>query len=325
MLHGVRDKVERLSEVFNKKSFRRGVLGAVLVGGIVGFSATPFMDFLNAPDKAGYGPRADLTPVLVDAARQQAALQEWKQNWQSVCYVAGQPEQADSTRHTERARQFLERMSRDELVGKQAVNALEQLRTAVCINESDRARSVVYIDATNSLTIRSSLDPSNQLLHVLEEARHAVQKTQGMVGSINTTFEESLRAGFALEADAVATTILAASRMRAQGDFSLWQTLSGSGLYIDLKTRFEGEMLLHGDEMKATRAVFDAWYDHPARLKEVYSDVRTRLQNERMWPVERPYLEKLPSNFFDQLGNLGDGRNYGANKSPRLSQRHVNF
>ncbi|MFN7113876.1 MAG: DUF6782 family putative metallopeptidase [Alphaproteobacteria bacterium] len=321
MLEGIRDKVERLADTFNKKSFRRGVLGVALLGA-AGFGASVFVDQLNGPQTADYGPRADLRPVLVEAARQQAALQEWRENWQSVCYVAGQPVETAAARGANQAREFLQRLSHDDLVGGQAVRALEQLGTAICMNDSQNARDAVFIDATNSMTIRSAGDAHRQMIHVLEESRHAVQKTQGMVGAINTTFQESLRAAFALEADAAATTILAAYRLQGRGDQSLWQTISYDLTYIDMKTAFLEEIVRSGDEMRATRAVFDAWYENPARLQQVYSDVKTRFANERAWPVERPYLEKLPSNFFERLGELGDGSNYGANQSRRISQHH---
>jgi hypothetical protein len=315
----IRDKIEGIRDVFNKKAVRRGMLGVVLVGA-VSMGGNLFMGYLDAPRSASSGPQADIRPVLVEAARQQATLKEWNENWQSICHIAGQPDVAGSTPAVNKARDFLQKMAQEELVGAQAVKVLEQLGTAICINQSPKARNAIFIDATNTLTVSSRLAGNRQLFHVLEESRHAVQQSQGMMGSINTTFEETLRASFALEADASATAILAASRLRAKGDFSLWEMLSHDLTYIDLKTTFLGEMLKHGDEMKATRAVFDAWYDNPMRLREVYDQVRVRLQNEKHWPVERPYFEKLPSNFFDKLGELGDGSNYGANKSPNINK-----
>ncbi|MDP2206242.1 MAG: hypothetical protein Q8K65_08045 [Alphaproteobacteria bacterium] len=324
MFEGIRDKVEGLADTFNKKSFRRVVLGVALLGA-AGFGANLYVDHQNAPHSADYGPRADLRPVLVEAARQQAALQEWKENWQTVCYVAGQPVETASARGANQAREFLQKMAQEELVGGQAVKALEQLGTAICINDSRNAWDAVFIDATNSLTVRSDLAAPRQMLHVLEESRHAVQKTQGMVGTINTTFQETLRAAFALEADATATAMLAAYRLQAKGETSVWQTIAYDLSYIDMKAAFLGEMLKSGDEMKATRAVFDAWYDSPMRLQQTYSQTRARFENEKRWPVERPYLEKLPSNFFDRLGEMGDGSNYGANQSKNISKHHHKF
>lgn len=324
MLDGIRDKVERLADTFNKKSFRRGVLGVALLGA-VGFGASLYVDHLDAPHSADYGQRTALTPVLVEAARQQHALQEWKENWQTVCYVAGQPVETASTRGANQARDFLQKMSQEDLVGGQAVKSLEQLGTAICLSDSRNARNATFVDPTNIMTVNTAIAGPRQLFHVLEESRHAVQKTQGMVGSINTTFQETLRATFALEADATATAILAAYRLQAKGDPSIWQMLAYDLDHIDLKTAFLGEIFKSGDEMKATRAVFEAWYEKPMRLKQVYAQVRTRFENEKIWPVERPYLEKLPSNFFDKLGELGDGRNYGANQSKRISQHHHSF
>jgi len=309
--------LKKLKEIFNKRSVRAGVLGVALLGAGAGGYL-----YMNGNDGASEGAAAAvITPYTVAAGKQESVLQEWNDNWRSICYVAGQPAEVPVSPRAEQMRKLLQRMTEEELVGGQAVRTLEQLGTAMCLNDHKQARSAAYGDATNVLTVKSGLEPRGKLFHALNEARHAVQQTQGMLGSVNTTLEENVRITFALEADAMATTVLAAWRLRERGDRELWQFLQG-GHDSDLTTVFAAHMVGERDEMAATRAVFNAWYSKETRIHAAFQDALTRERNQEVWPVERPYFEKLPSNFFDRLGELGDGRNYGANKSPMLKQRY---
>jgi len=309
--------LKKLKEIFNKKSVRAGVLGVALVGAGVGGYL-----YMNDDDdrtrSASYGPPAVVAPFALDRSKQEAALNEWRPNWQSICHIPGAPGDTVPIVRNPRMEDILRKMSEETLVGRQAVMALQGMGTAVCENNSKNALQAAFIDATNSLTISSHIDPTWQFFYAMRESRHAVQQAQGMWGSVSTTFEESLRIAYAMEADAAATTILAASRLRDRGDASMWNTIGYNAIYSDLKNVFARTMVYENDEMKAAKAVFEAWYENPRRMQLVYNEVLTRRENEKRWPVERPYFEKLPSNFFDKLGELGDGSNYGANKSPNI-------
>lgn len=307
--------LQKLKEIFNKKSVRAGVLGAALLGAGAGGYL-----YMNG-DENVFGAAGGITPYTAPAGKQESALKEWNENWRSICYIAGQPAEEPLSPRAEQMRALLQKMAEEELIGGQAVRTLEQLGTAMCLNDHRQSRTAAYGDVTNVLTVKSSLEPSWRLLYALNEARHAVQQTQGMLGSVNTTLEESARISFALEADATATTVLAAWRLREKGDVELWQHLAYDMHYNDLAVVFSQSMVQNKDEMAATRAVFDAWYGKAARIEEEFRNVLARERNQQLWTVERPYFEKLPSNFFDRLGELGDGRNYGANKSPLLKQR----
>jgi hypothetical protein len=309
--------LQRLKEIFNKKSVRAAVLGAAVLGAGVG----GYHYMTGDGDRAGtvsYGPPAVIVPFSVEPAKQEAALDEWQPDWRRICHMTAEAQDTLPAVRIQAVEDLLARMSEEELVGAQAVTALRSLGTAVCLNGHRNALQAAFVDATNVLTVKRELDPSWQLFHVIREARHAVQQTQGMRGSINTTREEAVRIAFALEADAVATTVLAASRLRRTGNVTLWNMLDHDTLYADLKSTFTLTMLNENDEMKAAQAVFSAWYTDTRRLQRVYDEVLVREQNEQRWPVERPYFEQVPYNFFDRLGELGDGRNYGAGQSPHL-------
>jgi len=305
--------LQKLKEIFNKKSVRAGVLGVALLGAGAG-------GYLYMNDD-GNAPADAITPFTITVAKQESVLREWNENWHSICYIAGQPAEEPVSPRAEQMRTLLHKMAEEDLVGGQAVRTLEQLGTAMCLNDSRLARPAAYGETTNMLTVKSSLDPSWKLLYALNEARHAVQQTQGMLGSVNTTLEESARIAFALEADATATTVLAAWRLRQKGDGELWQHLVRDMNYNDLAAVFSQNMAQNKDEMTATRAVFDAWYGKASRIEAEFQNVLARERSQERWPVSRPYFEKLPPNFFDRLGELGDGRNYGANQSPLLKQR----
>jgi len=308
--------LQKLKEVFNKKSVRVAVLGAALVGaGVGGFH---YMNGTNG-DETGVG---RIVPFSITTAKQEAILNEWNENWRSVCYIAGQPVEEPVSPRAEQIRTLLQKMAEEELIGGQAVRALQAQETAVCFNNSPRALHAAYSDTNNILMVRDRLDPQWQVYYMLKEARHAVQQRQGLQGSVNTTLEESTRIAFALEADAVATTVLAAWRLREKGDPSLWQNFMAHTKYNDLAMTFAKSMHQDKDEMTATRATFDAWYSKAVRMESAFRDVvLVRERNQQLWTVERPYFEKLPSNFFQRLGELEDGRNYGANRSPLLDQR----
>lgn len=310
------DSISKFAGKFNKKNVSIGLVSATVMAAAAGYM---YWDInRDGYERASNGPPATIAPFVAEAGRQQAALTEWRQNWQSVCFVEGQD--AALNREQARLRTAMQKLGQEELVGKPALAALSELRTAVCINDAPRALDAVYIDATNILTVRQNQSEGWLMAHALGEARHAVQQRQGLRGSINTTFEENVRIGFALEADAVATTVLAAARLNAKGESALWQAISQDPLYADLIHVFHATVNNTKSEIEATRAVFDAWYDTAARLRHSYQDTLQRTQNERRWPVDRPFFEKLPSNFFERLGELGDGTNYGANQSPRIQK-----
>jgi hypothetical protein len=306
--------LQKLKEIFNKKSVRAAVLGTALVGaGVGGYH------YMNASsDEAGLG---TIIPFSITAAKQEAILTEWDENWRNICYIPGQALEEPLPPRVEQMRTLLKKMAEEDLVGGQAARVLEEQGTAICLNDNPKSWPAAYGDTTNILTVKARLDPSWQLYYALSEARHAVQQRQGLQGSVNTTIEESTRIVFALEADATATTILAAWRLRESGDPTLWQHFERDTKYKDLANLFSRSMFRDKDEMTATRLVFDAWYGKAQRMEAAFVDVETRERNQILWPVNRPYFEKLPSNFFDRLGELGDGSNYGANKSPLLKQR----
>lgn len=313
----ITDSISKFTDKFNKKNLRIGLVSAAVMAAAAGYMYWDIKQ--DGYERASNGPAATITPYVVEAERQQAALTQWRQNWQSICFVEGQ-EQAVRNREAARVQTALQKLGQEELVGKPAVEALAALRTAVCINDSPKALEAAYIDATNILTVGPNQTEGWLMGNALLEARHAVQQRQGMRGSINTTFEENVRIGFALEADAVATTILAAARMNAKGESALWQAISHDPIYADLVHVYHANMNNTKSEAQATRAVFDAWYDGAARLRHSYHDTLQRTQNEKRWPVDRPFFDKLPSNFFERLGELGDGTNYGANQSPRIQK-----
>ena len=256
------------------------------------------------------------TPV-VSVERQEARLQQWHENWRDMCVIPGREEpQATSQRSI---RDALKEMEREEVVGVGLVKAIKDAGTAICVDPAPGNRVSYYSDSWNTIFLRRNLNNNHTLLQITHEARRVMQKDQGMLGRIKLSdTHQRLRLDFALEADVAATTTLMAWRLYQQGRGDLWNQLRSSTLYSDLPTAFTGAMLSTKDEKAATLAVFERWYARETRMADAY---RERKHVTFMAGTDRrelPTYEMVPQGYFNRLGELPDGTNYGANKSPML-------
>lgn len=294
-----------------RKFLRLGLLSATLLAaGGIGY---------NIWDSRDKGEPIESVPqtVMVTAEHQQMRLQEWRENWRDVCYFPGQQE-PQSTAHRA-IRDVLQELQREQLLGAGLVKTLGDMGTAICVDNAPGSKMTYYNDSWNSIFIRRGQSGSHLLMQVVHEARRVQQKEQGMLGRIKLTdTHQRLRMDFALEADVAATTTLVAWRMQQSGRGDLWNLLRSSPLYNDLPTVFTRAILDGKDEKAATLDVFERWYTRETRMHEAYQE---RKHATFMAGVDRrdiPSYEYVPQGFFNRLGELPDGSNYGANKSPTI-------
>ncbi len=299
-----------------KKYLRLGLLSATLLGAGLGYH------YLKDD-------RVDLESIppvtFVQGEVQAEKLQAWRENWRDMCVIPGQRAQPDSTlqpsdtTETRKIREVLAQLEREELVGVGLVRNLKDNGTALCVDPAPGNKHTYYNDMLNTIFIKRGLNDSHLLMQVVHESRRAMQKSQGMLGRTRIQDElERMRADFALEADVMATTTLVAWRLNQQGRGDLWKLMRGNPIYSDLPTVFTRTILETQDEKKATLAAFDRWYAHETRMSEAYKEVyfvRSVTGQERR---HLPATEKIPNGFFNHLGDLPDGTNYGANKSPSI-------
>ncbi len=294
-----------------RKFLRLGLLSATLLAaGGIGYNVW------DGRDKGE--PIESVPPVaVVTSEHQEMRLQEWRENWRDVCYIPGKQE-PQSTAHRE-IREVLRELEREQLVGAGLVKTLNEMGTAICVDNAPGSKVTYYNDSWNSIFIRRGQSGSHLLMQVTHEARRVQQKQQNMLGRIKLTdTHQRLRMDFALEADVIATTTLVAWRMQQSGRGDLWNLLRSNPLYNDLPTVFTGAILEGKDEKGATLAVFERWYTRETRMHEAYQE---RKHVTFMAGTDRrdiPSYEFVPKGFFDRLGELPDGTNYGANKSPTI-------
>lgn len=313
----------RLKDKFNtrsvKKALRIGLLGATVLGVGIGYH-------LMQDDRPNIEsiPHA---PVLMGEA-QAAKLDAWRENWREMCVIPGAPDALDSlvqggdTTQTRKIKNVLERIEAEPVVGAGLVQNLKDMGTAICVNPSRGVKHSYYDDMKNTIFIKHGLNNDHLLLEMVHESRRAMQKSQGMLGRLRVQDEmEKMNVDFALEADVVATTALLGWRMHEQGKPQLWKMLTTSPYFDDVSTTFLGKFLETRDEKQATLAAFEHWYTGENRMSLAYKEIEfvrgATGQDRRHLPAE----EKSPKGFFERLGELPDGSNYGANKSPSIKPR----
>lgn len=312
-----------IKDTFNarsaKKYLRIGLLGATLLGAGIGYHMLKD----DRPDIESI----PMAPVL--AGEQQAAkLTEWKENWREMCLIPGAPSAPDSivqgpdSAQIRQIKNVLERIESEPVVGAGLVKNLRDMGTAICVNPARGVKHTYYDDMKNTIFVKHGLNDGLLLIEMAHESRRAMQKAQGMRGRLLIQDGmEKMNVDFALEADVVATTALLGWRMKEQGKPQLWKLLTTSPYFDDVNTAFLGTLLKTKDEKQATLAAFEQWYTGANRMRladqEIqYVRIMTGLDRRHL-----PAAEKSPKGFFERLGELPDGSNYGANKSPSIKPR----
>ena len=292
--------IQKISSLFNAKSLKRAGLGFVLAAGL--------------PLAA----QADDATARVFPPQQAEILARWNSNFEDLCLLPG--DLAKQTPAAGRIRDILGELESSGTVGLGLAQTLQNLDTPVCLDPRSGRIDGFYADTWNVVFLKEDQPMDKTLLVLFHEARHAVQKTQGIIGAITTGRADAVQLAYAVEADAVAVAALAAWQMKEAGDDSVWETMKGEQLYGDIPRVFENHMTAGGTTTSATLAAFEQWYASPIRLQAYLHQTMQSYAAARAERPDAPYHEKLPDGFFNRLGDMPDGQNYGAKSSPLLKR-----
>lgn len=291
---------QKISSVFNAKSLRGGAGGMLLAASL------PMTGMAEAP------PAPDYTPAQVEA------LSGWRADFRTQCLMPG--DEVTATPAAARIRQTLAALVAQGAIGAQLAQTLADLKTPVCLDPHAGRIDGFYADTWNTVFLKESNPLPKTLLVLFHETRHAMQKTQGLIGSINTGMADAVKLTYAVEADAVAIATLAAWHMKQAGDDSVWNMMKQEQLYGDIPPVFESVLQNGGTETAATMAAFEQWYQSPIRIQAYMQETMRSYHAARAARRDLPYHDSLPAGYFDRLGEMRDGSNYGAKDSPRLRQ-----
>jgi len=186
--------------------------------------------------------------------------------------------------------------------------------TICLVKIADDAHGVFDATTKNVLLERGLSDGllAGILLH---ELRHADQFNRGFCPSNDVSMEENARGVAAMEADASATSLMAAWELRQKGRPAAWNALALWDTQKDIAEAFSREMSRSGDTSLAVSAAFSQWYASEYRTESYYiascSDYLDRQDTEHLLPS----YDLLPGDFLDNLCTLPDGSVYPCEDS----------
>lgn len=194
--------------------------------------------------------------------------------------------------------------------------ALVEEAPTLCLNDSLVEEQGYFEPKTNRIVLNSTLTEDFQLAILIHEVRHLEQYGRGVCPTISYRFNDYVRARLALEADASTVGIYIAWQLRAAGEPGPWETLASWPSHEDLVARFAAEIAAGADEVTATSATFEQWFEVADR-REMYtfaicSNYLDALDREKVVAGEA----RLPDDYAAQLCVLPDGRPYDCTLPP---------
>jgi len=212
----------------------------------------------------------------------------------------------------QRLRALLDRLddARDPLQDLAA--DLTETEPLLCIDDRPIAERGYFDVDQNLIAVSAALDPDEMLTILIHELHHVVQYSRGYCPSNDVSREENARATFAVEADAMAITALAAWVLRSQGDPGPWSAMLGWDRYADIAERFDAEASASGNLARAASLAFYQWYDSDWRRTSYYLSSCSDYLDRQDRTHALPSYDLLPSDFLTNLCRLPDGTRYNC-------------
>ena len=256
----------------------------------------------------------DLSHCDVDG--KQTDLSRWHYQFRERCYF--QNKHNPINKNTLGITNILAEMRREPLFSSYLLGKANQLESAFCIEDRADGCRGYYDYNFNIIAVRSSLELFTKVIIFIHELRHLDQVSRGFVRTLDYDAKEMVRMTFAIEADVNAVLAMYGWRLKEMGFPQVWKKLFDLPHYSDIYEAFREEMENSHNELTAARMAFIQWYQSDWRKtsysRNSLSGYYDMLDDTKL--IQR--YDKLPTEYFDNLCILPDGRNYGCHLTSEI-------
>ena len=185
-----------------------------------------------------------------------------------------------------------------------------ELKPTLCLVTRASEAHGTYQPETATISVHDGLSPGETTAILIHELRHLDQSARGICLSPDLAMRDHARAVFALEADAMAVTMLIAWELRETDGgaaFAALRSLPGSA---DIAATFARTMAETGDSALATADAFTAWYASDTRREKYYVSSCEAYLSEREDSKRLPGGLSFDATILTRMCQLPTGETY---------------
>lgn len=187
---------------------------------------------------------------------------------------------------------------------------VETYKPVLCQTRDSIEALGTFDPETGIIVLSDGLSPAEATAILIHEIRHLDQSLPESCLAPNLTMQDWTRAIFALEADAMAITMLSAWLLAEAGSPDIWEAVSDMPETQDIAEGFKTVISETGDPAQATAAAFTAWYGSDARREEYYVSVCEGYLSTQEREKRLPGYLPLADDFLSSICKLPSGGFY---------------
>lgn len=187
---------------------------------------------------------------------------------------------------------------------------VSELKPTLCLVARASEAHGAFQPETATISLYNGLSPGETTAILIHELRHLDQTARDVCLSPDLAMREHARAVFALEADAMAVTMLIAWELRGTDGGAAFDALRSMSGSADIAATFAQTITETGDSALATADAFTAWYASETRRESYYISSCEAYLSEREDSKRLPGSLSFDATILTRMCRLPTGETY---------------